>query len=239
MTKKLLSATQEHISATLNMPSATDKHAKIQAASSALQSVALALPHENVINELVTEVAAELRKNSDETKVSTATATVDQLVNALETNPNSNSLEESSNDICRTLDSCQGLPAGKVSGVCQKGYQKVTLAIAKSFDDASHFGGDGARMIAETLASFLPEVPLVKTSLDCFGQVRNMYLLMKEKKAISKDTEKYSFANSSTDVADLTSFQGYLAKSKGQLQLSKKLATMLRASLQHSMTFAR
>ena len=70
-----------------------------------------------------------------------------------------------------------------------------------------------------------------------YGQVRNMFLLMTEKKA--NENGKYTFTSTNqVDIAHFNAFQGYLAKSKGILDAIKKGGSFGRTSRAHSTIYS-
>ena len=206
LSKQLLKSTDDHIAATLGSPS----NANMQAVSAALQSVSLALPNEPVISSLCAKVAEQLRKTAAQSKTTTLQAEAVRIVEM-----QSKQLEESAHSVCKDLESCQGVdPSAKPAfDACEKAYSHVTSFLVNGFDEDSNFGGEGARVVAEAISGFIMDAPHVKTVLDCFGQVRNMFLLMKEKKAIIAN--KFSFGDAQVEPDIFATFQGYLAKSRG------------------------
>ena len=218
LTDMLLTATRAHVSAVISALPDPQRQANIKAVSAALQSVSLALPQEPDIVAMACDLAAELRNSDEENKIAVFTACATQVL-AIE---KPSEWDDASHDICKCLDTCQGLPASMVNDLCQKAYKCATSALAASFDADGYLGADGARMIAESLTNYIHDIPLVKTVLDCFGQVRNMYLLMQKKKAVVND--KFSFTGTQTPISlsDFEAFQGYLTKSKNHVATMRK-----------------
>ena len=222
LTKRLLSVTSAHVAAVISAASGSDRQGKLKTVSEALQSVSLALPQEPEITTLTDSLAAELQKSDEEHKVALLITVVEQII-VLKT---PSEWDEASHDLCKALDSCQGAPGSQVPKLCKCAYEHATTSLAKQFDAHHNFGSDGTRMIAESLTNFLSGTPLVKTLLEFFGQVRNMYSLMKQKKALVKENDKetYSFVGTQTQISleDFQTFQAYLTKSKGHLAKTKE-----------------
>ena len=210
LSQQLLLTVDAHVGKAMSDPTGVD----IQSVSAALQSVTLALPNHQDLVTLIETVAEQIRKTASESKTTALQTQADRL---LAMQPSQ--IEESSMAICKTLESCQGVDMSAAYfflGPCKKAYSHVTSMLANGFDDKeSIFGGEGARVVAEAIAGFLVEEPHAKTALECFGQVRNMFVLMKEKKAIVND--KYSFNDAQLDPGVFATFQGYLGKSQSSL----------------------
>ena len=95
---------------------------------------------------------------------------------------------------------------------CEAAYSHVISSLVKDFGaENSKFGGEGNRVIAETIAGFIGKTqPHAKPALECFGQLRNMFVLMREQNAVLDGC--FSFASAELDPYIFATFQGYLAK---------------------------
>ena len=215
LTKCLLSKTTGHVTAVMMLDKA-GKMSKLQAASKALQSVSLALSHESLINDCIAEIAQAMRETDEDSKTTIFQQTATSIMNQ-----DAKTIDAASGDICKSLEYCQGLSSNETKNApdCYKTMAKLMIETF-SIEDLTQ-GGEGARVVAEALTTFMPDDLLAKTCLDCFSQVRNMYVLLTEKKA-KDDQGAYSFAVNNVDSASFKTFQGYLAKATGLLESVEK-----------------